>query len=65
MSCDKMVLKKDKTGYYKHKGKWLLLSKHINKKTKKRKVLRIYGSKKPTKSKISKDERIIEWYKNK
>jgi len=60
-----MVLKKDKTGYYKHKGKWLLLSKHVNKKTKKRKVLRIYDNKKPTKSTISKDERIIEYYKNK
>ena len=59
------MLKKDNTGYYGHKGKWLLLSRHANKKTGKRKVLRIYGKKKPTKKQISKNERIIEYYKNK
>ena len=60
-----MVLKKDTTGYYKHKGKWLLLSRSINKKTHRRRVLRIYGKRKPTKKQISKNERIIEYYKGK
>jgi len=60
-----MVLKKDKTGYYGHKGKWILISTKANKRTGRRRVLRIYGKKKPTKEQISKDERIIEYYKNK
>jgi len=59
-----MVLKKDKTGYYGHKGKWVLISKTTSKRTGRRRVLRIYGKKKPTKKQISKDERIIEYYKN-
>ena len=60
-----MVLKKDKTGYYGHKDKWVLISRHSDKRTGRRRVLRIYGKKKPTKKQISKDERIIEYYKNK
>jgi len=42
-----------------------LISKHGDKRTGKRRVLRIYGKKKPTKKQISKDERIIEYYKKK
>ena len=58
------MLKKDTTGHYGHKGKWLLLSTPANKKTHRRRVLRIYGSKKPSQKKVEKDERIIEYYKN-
>jgi len=59
------MLKKDKTGYYGHKGKWVLISTHADKRTGRRRVLRIYGKKKPKESKVRNDERIIEYYKNK
>jgi len=57
-----MVLKKDKTGYYGHKGKWILIATKANKRTGRRRVLRIY-KKKPTKKQLKKDERIIKYYK--
>jgi len=59
-----MVLKKDITGYYNHKGKWLLISRHADKRTGRRRVLRIYG-KKPSKKQVRIDERIIDYYKRK
>ena len=58
-----MVLKKDSTGTYGHKGKWLLLSKSIGKNGK-RKVLKIFGPKKPTKEEFNKEERRIQWFKH-
>jgi len=58
------MLKKDKTGYYGHKGKWVLISTKANKRTGRRRVLRIY-KKKPTKKEVKEDERIIKYYKNK
>lgn len=54
-----MVLVKDKTGKYGHKGKWLLLSKN------KSRVLRIFGKKKPSKEKVRKVERRIQYFKHK
>jgi hypothetical protein len=59
-----MVLKKDTTDYYGHKGKWLLISRHADKRTGRRRVLRIYG-KKPSKKQVRIDERIIDYYKRK
>ena len=57
-----MVLKKDKTGYYGHKGHWLLLSRSTRKG--RRRVLRIYGKTKPSKQKVLKDERRIQMFKH-
>lgn len=60
-----MVLKKDKTGYYGHKGFWVLIATKANPRTRRRRVLRVYGKRKPSKKEVERDERIIEYYKNK
>lgn len=53
-----MVLYKDTAGKFKHKGEWLLLD------TKKTRVLKIFGRKKPTKSQILKEERRVQFFKH-
>lgn len=52
-------MKKDKTGKYGHKGKWLLLSK-----SNPRKVLYIFGKDKPSKDAFMKQERRVQYFKN-
>ena len=54
-----MVIYKDVSGKYKHRGHWLLLSRK-----KPRRVLRIYGTKKPSKAKVRKDEKRIMMFKH-
>jgi hypothetical protein len=54
------MLIKDKEGKYGHKGKWILISK-----SRPKRVLRIYGNKKPSESKVKEDERQIEYFKHK
>ena len=46
MEKQEIMLKKDTTGYYGHKGKWVLISTSADKRTGKRRVLRIYDKKK-------------------
>lgn len=53
-----MVLHKDVSGKWKHKGEWVLLD------TKKTRVLRIFGKKKPSKERVLKEERRIQFFKH-
>lgn len=55
-----MVLVEDKTGKHGHKGMWLLLSR-----SKPRKVLYIFGPKKPTPKEFQKQEKRIQYFKHK
>lgn len=53
-----MVVYHDTTGKFSHKGKWLMLD------TKKKRVLKIFGSKKPTKKQYLKEERRVQFFKH-
>ena len=54
-----MVLYKDVDGKFNHKGEWLLLD------TKKKRVLKIFGKKKPTHEEFLKQEKRIQFFKHK
>jgi hypothetical protein len=54
-----MVIIKDETGKYNHKGMWILLSRD------RKRVLYIFGPKKPSKKEINKQEKRVQFFKTK
>jgi len=54
-----LMLRKDTTGKYKHKNHWVLLSRKTP-----HRVLRVYGTKKPSDTQVRKDEARIEMFKH-
>jgi hypothetical protein len=49
----------------KDRKEWALVSRKPDKKTGKRKVLYWFGTQKPSKEKVSKQEKRVQWFKNK
>jgi len=49
----------------KDRKEWALVSRKPDKKTGKRKILYWFGTKKPSKEKVSKQEKRVQWFKNK